>query len=168
MGAPAWACPPALDHTQALAALIADAQATTSEADGRVISDRMWALWTKAPDAAAQELLDSGMRKRGVYDFLGAIQEFDRLIGYCPEYAEGYNQRAFVRFLRQEYELALADLDQVLRLSPSHIGALSGKALTLIGLGQVEAGRAVLEEALKLNPWLPERHLLPSLKGEEL
>jgi tetratricopeptide (TPR) repeat protein len=128
----------------------------------------MWALWTQAPDEAAQELLDSGMRKRGVYDFLGAIEDFDRLVRYCPNYAEGYNQRAFVRFLRQEYDLALKDLDKTLQLSPTHVGALSGKALTLMGLGQVEAGQAVLRDALKLNPWLPERHLLLQPKGEEL
>ncbi|MGH1354106.1 MAG: tetratricopeptide repeat protein [Thalassovita sp.] len=168
LAAPGWACPAAPDHSNALAALFNQVRAAKTEAEGQEISNQMWALWTQAPDEAAQELLDSGMRKRGVYDFLGAVGDFDRLVRYCPDYAEGYNQRAFVRFLRQEYELALADLDQALRLSPTHVGALSGKALTLMGLGRVDAGQSVLQDALQLNPWLPERHLLRRPKEKEL
>lgn len=168
LASPAWACPASPDHSQALSKLFAEARAAKTEAEGQAISDQMWALWTSAPDEVAQELLNSGIRKRGVYDFLGAVQDFDRLIAYCPDYAEGYNQRAFVRFLQQDYETALLDLEQALRLSPAHVGALSGKALTLMGLGQTEAGQAVLKNALTLNPWLPERHLIPPPKGEEL
>lgn len=166
--APVWACPAAPDHAQALADLFQQARAAQSEAEGRAISDRMWALWTDAPDEAAQELLNSGMRKRGVYDFLGAVQDFDRLVAYCPHYAEGYNQRAFVRFLQQDYVAALKDLERALALSPTHVGAMSGKALTLMGLGDHKAGQAVLKDALTLNPWLPERHLITPPEGEKL
>lgn len=81
------------------------------------------------------------------------------LIAYCPAYAEGYNQRAFVNFLRQDYQSALTDLDRALALSPNHIAALSGRALSLLGLQRVEEARVALKRALDLNPWLPERHL---------
>ena len=125
----------------------------------REISDKMWELWTDAPDPAAQALLDRGMSARSSYDFLGALDALDRLVAYCPDYAEGYNQRAFVNFLRQDFAAALVDLENTIDRSPRHVGALSGKALTLVGLGRLEEARAALTAALALNPWLSERHL---------
>ena len=125
----------------------------------RALSNQMWELWTDAPDEVAQTLLDRGMRARSSYDFLGALDALDRLVSYCPDYAEGYNQRAFVNFLRQDFAAALADLDRTLERSPRHVGALSGKALSLLGLGRHEEARAALTAALALNPWLSERAL---------
>ena len=132
----------------------------TNEADAREVSNRMWELWTDAPDEASQALLDQGMRARGNYDFLGALDAFDRLVDYCPDYAEGYNQRAFVNYLNQRFDPALVDLDRALERNPRHIAALAGKALTLLALGRVDEARDVMQAALALNPWLPERGLV--------
>ena len=161
-------CPPPPDHGAALQALLEKVRAAPDEATARRLSNRMWELWADAPDAAAQEILDKGMRKRAAYDFLGAIAAFDRLVAYCPDYAEGYNQRAFVHFIRQDYAAALKDLDRALTLAPDHVAARAGRALTLLGLGREAEARDELEAALDLNPWLPERHLLDELRGEEL
>ena len=100
--------------------------------------------------------------------FVGAIDVLDRLVAYCPDYAEGWNQRAFVHFLRQDFEAALTDLDAAIALNPRHVGALSGKALTLIGLGRKAEAELALRAALALNPWLSERHLLEGLAGEDI
>ena len=161
-------CPAAPDHRVKLAQLIAQAQTAPDEFIGRAVSNEMWALWSQAPDAAAQEVLDRGMTKRASYDYLGAKEEFDRLIEYCPEYAEGYNQRAFVLFLREEFEPALEDLEKVIEINPEHVAALAGRALTLMALGRLEEGQEALRIALKLNPWLPERRMLLPPKGEKL
>lgn len=152
-------CPPAPDHAAEVDRLYVDVQAAQSETQAREITNRMWELWTDAPDEAAQAVLDAGMERRRSYDYLGALQEFDRLIAYCPDYAEGYNQRAFVHFLRQDFRAALADLDRALELSPRHVAALSGRALTLMALDRMDEARLALAEALELNPWLPERGL---------
>ena len=161
-------CPPAPDHTERLTQLIAEAQQAPTEMAGRLISNQMWELWADAPDEPAQEILDAGLRKRRAFDLLGARTDFDRLIDYCPDYAEGYNQRAFVNFIRQDYELALIDLDRTLEQSPHHVAALAGKALTLIGLQRDEEAQIVLRQALAMNPWLTERRFLVEGTGEEL
>ncbi|MCV3271227.1 tetratricopeptide repeat protein [Roseobacter sinensis] len=158
---PAFAeCPPPADVSAELETLFAEARDANTEQDGRALSQQMWQLWLTAPDAAAQEVLDRGMRKREVYDFVGALTDFDRLAEYCPLYAEGFNQRAFVHFLRQDYDLALVDLDVALRLQPRHVGAQSGRALTLMHLDRIDEARAQLEDALHNNPWLSERFLM--------
>ena len=167
--APVWAgtCPAAPDHSEALSALIQAAQAAPDEATGMEISNEMWAFWADAPDDYAQELLDEGMSRRASYDFEGAETAFEALIAYCPDYAEGYNQRAFVNFLRQDYAAALPDLERALDLSPRHIAALTGQALTLAALERNGEAALILRDALKLNPWLSERHLLTQLEKQE-
>ena len=166
-------CPPAPDHTAEISELLDRLQSVGEQGAAQAISNERWACWTDAPDETAQEILDRGMRKRAAWDLLGAREEFDTLVRYCPEYAEGYNQRAFVSFLGQDYGAALPDLDKAIALSPQHVGALSGRALTLVGLGREAEAQDALAAALELNPWLPERSLYkppePKPKsGEEL
>lgn len=161
-------CPAPPDHDVAIARLIEQLRDAPDEASAAPLNASLWELWTDAPDAAAQDVLDAGMRRRANYDFTGALGQFDRLIEYCPDYAEGYNQRAFVSFLRQDYPAALTDLDAALELSPTHVGALSGKALTLMGMGRTDEGQDVLRQALGLNPWLAERAMLIPRPGEKL
>ena len=161
-------CPAPPDHGPAMTTLMERIREAPDQRTARGISQQLWELWATAPDEAAQELLDEGMRRRASYDFLGAIEVLDRLVDYCPGYAEGWNQRAFARFLRQEYSEALVDLDQALALDPDHIAALAGKALTLIGLERNEEAQEVLRAAVALNPWLSERALLDEPEGEEI
>ncbi|WP_419737709.1 tetratricopeptide repeat protein [Ruegeria sp.] len=156
----AQSCPSAPDHSEGVGALIAQIQQAESQSEARGISNKMWELWTDAPDLRAQTLLDRGMARREASDLLGALQELDELVLYCPDYAEGYNQRAFVNFLRQDFPSALVDLDRALELSPNHIAAMSGRALTLLGLRRLDEARSALTAALELNPWLSERALL--------
>lgn len=169
----ALACPQAPDHSAAVDMLISKVQAAKDPATAQQLSDEMWAYWVDAPDETAQEILDRGMRKRAAWDLIGAQEDFDTLVDYCPEYAEGYNQRAFVSFLSQDFAAALPDLDRAIALSPRHVGALSGRVLTLIGLGRDTEAQDALATALELNPWLPERDLykpapIKTTPGEEL
>ncbi|SIT12518.1 Tetratricopeptide repeat-containing protein [Roseivivax lentus] len=164
----AAACPAAPDHSKAIADTLAAIQSAEREMDARPLSNRLWEYWTDAPDEAAQELLDAAMRARESYDYLRARDTLDRLIAYCPDYAEGYNQRAFVAFLTGDFTAALPDLDRAIALNPTHVGALSGKALTLMGLGRDAEAQEALRAAVTLNPWLSERHLLKEPAGEDI
>jgi len=157
-----WAddCPQSPDHSASIEVLIEQVQQAEDEATAMQISNQMWAFWADAPNEQAQAVLDRGMSRRSGYDFTGALEDFDILTAYCPAYAEGYNQRAFVHFLRQDFAAALADLDRALELSPRHVAAMSGRALSLFGLSRTDEARAALAAALALNPWLPERGLV--------
>lgn len=161
-------CPAPPDIDAEEARILAEAREATSETAARPLRNRLWELWAKAPDEAAQELLDRGMAARASWNFLDAMDAFNRLVDYCPDYAEGYNQRAFVSFLREDFASALVDLDLALERRPTHVAALSGKALTLMGLGRHDEAQAVLRLALELNPWIPERGLLQETPGKDL
>jgi len=146
----------------------AEIKAAPSETAARVLGGKLWEIWTKAPDAEAQQLLDQGMGLRASYAYAESEVILDKLVAYCPDYAEAWNQRAFTRFLRQDYDRALEDLDRALAILPTHTGALTGKALTLIGMGRPELAQPVLREALRVNPWLSERALLVDPPGTDL
>lgn len=161
-------CPVAPDHAAALDELYAQVQDAPNEMAARVFSNRMWELWTDAPDEPSQILLDKGMEALRYGDHLLAFDSLNKLVSYCPFYAEGYNQRAFLNFLRGDYETALPDLDQALTLNPRHTGALTGKALTLIALGRDDEAQIPLRAAVELNPWLGERALLKLPDGDDI
>lgn len=168
LAAPAHAeevCPPAPDISGALDVLIADAQAAETYMAGRDAFIDMRTLYNAAPDTWSGELLAIGLERIAIADYDGAMLGLNELVSYCPHWAEGWNQRAFVHFLREEYDAALADLDKALALSPRHVAALSGKGLTLMRMGREDEGDKVLREAVALHPWLPERGLLDPPAG---
>lgn len=160
-----WAlCPEAeLDHARE-AELFEELKAAPDHAAAGRINGALWELWTTAPDPAAQKMLDSGMARLRRGDLATAHEDFDALVAYCPDYAEGYNQRAFAFYLQQSFAPALEDLDRALARSPNHVGAHSGRALTLMGLGRDAEALEALRLALTLNPWLSERALVPVLE----
>ena len=167
LASPAFAetCPeaPAIDTD--MDRLVAEVKRAPNEMAARVISNQMWELWLTAPDTYSQDLLDNGLERLRLGDYSTAEEVLTSLTQYCPFYAEGWNQRAFVRFLQEDWDGALADLDKALEFNPRHTGALTGKALTLINAGRGDEAQPILREALELNPWLSERALL---RDEEL
>ncbi len=161
-------CPEPADISQAQGVLAADLRSAPSEAVAREIQDQLWRLWTDAPDARAQDLLDRGMALRDGFDFAGSRAVLDELVEYCPDYPEAYNQRAFSAFLAHDFGAALVDLEHVLEMNPEHVPARAGLALSLMGLGRTKAAQGVLRDAVDRNPWLAERALLQEPPGEEL
>ena len=136
-------------------------RATRSELEAMPVANALWRDFTRAPDAHAQDLLDKGMRRirQGAADSAEPI--LDELVAYCPDYAEGWNQRAFARFLTGNYDAALEDLERTLEIEPRHFGALAGKGLTLLKQGRQVLGYRALSEGLAIHPWMSERRLLP-------
>lgn len=139
---------------------------TQDEADR--LSSKIWEVWLTAPDETAQEILDNAMLRRQAYDFIGAIYHLNLLVAAYPTYAEGWNQRATMYFLRGELEASLADVAKVLELEPRHFGALSGKAVILYRQGKVSLAQIAVREALKYHPFLAERAILTARPGTDL
>jgi tetratricopeptide (TPR) repeat protein len=132
-------------------------------ADAQHVTDQLWSLWTKAPDGKAQRLLNNGMLKMRQGDLDDAEADLTELVAYCPNYAEGYNQRAFARYLSSKFKDALPDLEKALSIRPRHLGALSGAGLTYLALGQVAKAEIQFRKLFNLNPFTPERNLIPNL-----
>lgn len=161
-------CPLGPDHAYRLNEIIVELGIARDPQVAGLLSQELWTLWLEAPDATAQSMLNEGMAHRETSDFISARDSLDELVAYCPDYAEGYNQRAFASFLDRDYDAALVDLNKALEIMPNHIAALSGRGLTLMGLGRNGEGQEALRGALALNPWLSERGLIIEPDGTDI
>lgn len=135
-------------------ALFAALAAAPDARRGAEATAAVWRFWFTAPDAVAQSLLSRGGERMRSGDFAAAEALFAELVAWCPGYAEGWNQRAFARYLRGDDAGSLADIAEVLAREPRHFGALAGKAAILHRLGRRDEAARVFAEARAINPWL--------------
>ena len=142
--------------------LFAALKAAKTESEGRAAENAIWQWWlNQAPTLAVREAIDHGMERRESYDFEAAEAAFDIAVRDAPDYAEGWNQRAFARFLRDNDEGALSDLERAVELDPNHFGAWSGMFHVLFRMGRTEVAYSALSRAVTIHPWLKERGMLP-------
>lgn len=117
-----------------------------------VLARQVQNLWNQSGSEAVDLLMrraSVAMRSR---DFPMALDLLDTVIALEPDYAEGWNRRATVHYLREDYARSIADVEQVLRLEPRHFGALSGIGFILEELGQDAQAQLFLAEALRVHP----------------
>ncbi len=138
-----------------------------TEPAARAAEDAIWKMWmAQGPTPEVRRDVAQAMDARGSYDFDKALGILDGVVAAAPDYAEGWNQRAFIWFLKENYDESLADLDRTLELEPKHFGALAGKALVLMRQGRTELSQEALRQAIEIDPWLKERHMLVPKPGE--
>ena len=128
----------------------------------------VWRFWLTPPSEAIGALMDQAMDRRRWYAFQEAREVLDQVVEQAPEYAEGWNQRAFVLFLQEKYDESLEDIERVLTLEPKHFGALSGKARILMRQGRMALGQKALRKAVAIHPWIQERAMLLPNPGEDI
>ena len=136
-------CPAGQDDAFDLGRIIARLDAAPKGAVTLPVEEQLWRGWTIARGDVAQLSMDDG-----------ALNRLDALLEACPDDAEGYNRRAFVHYRQQDHDAALADLDRVLKIAPTHAAAMAGKALTLMKLGRADSAQAMMRESIQLNMWL--------------
>jgi tetratricopeptide (TPR) repeat protein len=100
-------------------------------------------------------------------DYPLALDILDNIVMMKPDYAEGWNKRATVYYLADEYGKSLADIRRVLALQPKHFGALSGLGMIMRELGEKEKAKMAFREALAIDPYLDNvKKVLDELEKE--
>lgn len=143
---------PRNDRTQNLDFLFGALKVAPDEDSAKAISDRIWGVWLGSGGDTTNLLISrvrSAIEKKE-YDL--AIQLLDSVIEFKPEYVEGWNQRATVYYMKQDYTRALADLAQVLSREPRHFGALFGVGVIMQEFGDDRRALEVYRRALELDP----------------
>lgn len=138
-----------------------------TEQEGRLAEDAVWRMWMDAaPSMDVARRVQAAMDARESYDFDKALAILDTVVADVPDYAEGWNQRAFIRFLKDDLDGSLEDIDRALALEPRHFAALAGRGIILMRQGRVELGQAAIREAVAIHPWIAERSMLIPVPGE--
>ncbi len=116
----------------------------------------IWKIWieTESPTTELLYTRSAGMIEAGDLDL--ALELMDTVVLLNPGYAEGWNMRATLHALREEYPAAIADTQKALELEPRHFMALQGLGELLEGLGDDKGALKAYEAALKINPSLEQ------------
>lgn len=83
-----------------------------------------------------------------------ALDLLDVVVSLRPEYAEGWNRRASVFYMQEQFGKSLADIERTLALEPRHWGALSGLAIIQRRLGKDASALETFKRALAIHPEL--------------
>ena len=146
------------------------------EADVEDFYDIEWEIieiWTHSGSASMDLLLERGQIAMEDQDYPKALEHLSALIDHAPEFAEGWNARATVYYLTDEYALSISDIQQTLILNPRHFGALNGLGLIFEELGNLKGAYKAYTMARELHPFLENVNealiaLRPLIDGVEL
>lgn len=147
------AVPAALAEPPDPADFLALARATTAE-EAAAPEARILAAWRRSGSDTADLFLAWADEAAAAQDFSRALDLLDMVVAVQPDFAEGFNRRATIRFLQEDYGASLSDIERVLALEPRHFGALSGLGQILRVLGDDRRARDVYARALAIHPQL--------------
>ena len=150
-----------------LDALFAELRAATDPVLAHAIDQQIWYVWMTPTDPVLAERMRRVLAARQMGDPVEAIALLDELVRDYPAYAEGWNQRATMYYMLGNFEASIADCEKVLELEPRHFGALSGRALIYLQLGERALALKDMRAALAIHPFLAERQLFPELEPDE-
>lgn len=136
--------------------LFTQLQDSTNPAQARVYEQEIWQLWLIGPTEDSSRRLHDAREAMSIGDLDRAEMLLNQLTNAAPMFAEVWNQRALLRFLRQDYADSLNDIAETIKLEPRHFGALSGRGQCYLQLNQPEAALTAFEEALTIHPWLAD------------
>ena len=129
--------------------------AAGDEAEGNGVALAIQRVWQRSGSDTADVLMTRAMTAVQAKDYPLAQQLLDKIVTYEPDWAEGWNQRATVRFFQQDERGSVADIAHVLALEPRHFGALTGLGTMLQKAGLDARALTVFRRVLALNPNLP-------------
>lgn len=125
-------------------------------ADGKetagVLENAIQAMWLRSGSPTADVLMKQAGAAVEAKSYGPALAILDTVVELYPDFAEGWNRRASVHFLRGDYTSSLSDIDQVLALEPRHFGALSGLGAIEKERGNGRAALRALRRAKVINP----------------
>ena len=112
----------------------------------------LWSIWFRSGSPEANLELCKGSRLVGYRKLPAALECFDRAVALDREFAEAYNQRAIVRYLREDFEGSISDCRKAIRLMPCHFGAWAGMGHCFLHLCQMDQALRAYERAMVINP----------------
>ena len=123
--------------------------------DWEQVQSDIWIQWSRSGSPSMDLLLLRAGRAMEAGEHELALRYLDDLVRFAPDFAEGWNKRATVYFLLEEFGASVADIQRTLALEPRHFGALSGLGMILERTGDSEGAMRAYRRGLEIHPNLP-------------
>jgi tetratricopeptide (TPR) repeat protein len=142
------------DRAHGLDFLFGALKVAPDEASARHVEARIWALWLQTPSDTAALLMMRAKAAMDAQQMDVALKLLDAVIKLRPDYVEGWNRRATLYYLQNDYAHSLEDIEQVLVREPRHFGALAGLGMIMQDLGDEKRTLDAFRKALAVDPYL--------------
>jgi tetratricopeptide (TPR) repeat protein len=149
------------------AAELFDRLAHTQDADEAAgIVTAISRLWLASGSDTSDLLMSRALQAMQEKSYPLALEVLDSIVDLQPDWAEGWNKRATVRYLAGDSEGSMADIAETLKREPRHLGALAGLGAILEEAGRREEALQVYQRALDIAPqYRPMKDAVERLKA---
>ena len=124
------------------------------EASAKYVEGQIWTLWTQTRSDTTALLMLRAKAAMDAQNMDVALKLLDAVVKLKPDYVEGWNRRATLHYLTNDYTRSMSDIEQVLTREPRHFGALSGLGMIMQELGDDKRALDAFRKALAINPHL--------------
>ena len=123
-----------------------------SSIEAENIRKKIWKYWIyNVPDNLLNNL-QYALSEFYAGRLISAEKAFTDLINEEPNYVEGWNKRATIRYMINNLEGSLSDIEKVLDLQPRHFGAISGSGLIYIKKKKYTKALKIYKLLNKIDP----------------
>lgn len=128
----------------------------------------LWGLWLRANDRGVNHLLQNSIVLIQHKQIEEAIKGLDEIIAYKPEFAEAWNRRGDAYSHLGDFDHALADYQEAIRLNPYHFGAMQSCGEIYLERADARRSAQYFRRALEINPNLYEVGVILRVLEKEL
>ena len=114
----------------------------------------LWRQWCRSGHTEADRLFRAGVNAMQNAELEIAETLFGKVIEMMPQFAEGWNKRATMRYMRKNFAGSIGDCQETLTRNANHFGASSGQGLCHMSLGEYREAAICFRRALEIHPHL--------------
>ncbi len=144
------------EHQKLVTSLLSRLSSTDDERSAEILEKAVWKAWTRSGsptvDLLMQQVNKAAHEKKPDY----ALEILDAVVEIAPDYVEGWNRRATMLYLSDQFNESILNIKRVLELEPRHFGALSGLGVIMREMGNDRGALSAFREALKHHPFLKD------------
>ncbi len=139
----------------------------TNEHEAAPVAEAVERLWLHSGSDTVSLLMERSLKAVSEKNTALALKLLDAVVMLAPDFAEGWNRRAYVFYTANDFQRALGDLRRVLALEPNHYKALDGLGQILREMGEKKAALQAFQQLLRVHPnWPNVRQAVSELDRE--
>ena len=125
---------------------------STNNMEASKLLFNIWDIWSIADNQETQIIFDEANQFMDVGELDNAIELLTKVVKQSPEFAEGWNKRATVYFLKGELNKSISDIEKTLNLEPRLFGALDGLAEIYLMQDDLVSAAVIYRRILEIIP----------------